>query len=121
MGASARPSLVVRGPSYRAQQDECRSAGHSPTLGGIGCPDKDGISTGPREPSCRRRPPREQAGSTERALQSWLRRGKQSLEGVPQWPDALVVRWNFPRIALMYEMRNWQPTPIEAETEAAAV
>ena len=38
---------------------------------------------------------------------------------MPKWPDALVVRWNYPRTTLMYETRNWQPTPIEAEAEAA--
>ena len=47
--------------------------------------------------------------------------GKHFFEDAQQWPDTLVVTWDYPGATLMYEMRNWQPTPIEGEAEGAAV
>ena len=47
--------------------------------------------------------------------------GKYFFEDAQQWPDTLVVTWDYPGATLMYEMRNWHPTPIEGEAEGAAV
>ncbi len=47
--------------------------------------------------------------------------GKHFFDDAQQWPDTLVVTWDYPGATLMYEMRNWQPTPIEGEAEGAAV
>lgn len=47
--------------------------------------------------------------------------GKHFFDDAQQWPDTLVVTWDYPGATLMYEMRNWQPTPIEGEAEGAAI
>ncbi len=47
--------------------------------------------------------------------------GKHFFDDAQQWPDTLVVTWDYPEATLMYEMRNWQPTPMEGEAEGAAV
>ncbi len=47
--------------------------------------------------------------------------GKFFFDDAQQWPDTLVVTWDYPGATLMYEMRNWQPTPLEGEAEGAAV
>lgn len=47
--------------------------------------------------------------------------GKFFFDDAQQWPDTLVVTWDYPGATLMYEMRNWQPTPMEGEAEGAAV
>lgn len=47
--------------------------------------------------------------------------GKFFFDDAQQWPDTLVVTWDYPGATLMYEMRNWQPTTMEGEAEGAAV
>ena len=47
--------------------------------------------------------------------------GKFFFDDAQQWPDTLIVTWDYPGATLMYEMRNWQPTPIEGEAEGSAV
>ena len=47
--------------------------------------------------------------------------GKFFFDDAQQWPDTLVVTYDYPGATLMYEMRNWQPTPIEGEAEGAAI
>ena len=47
--------------------------------------------------------------------------GKFFFDDAQQWPDTLVVTWDYPGATLMYEMRNWQPTPMDGEAEGAAV
>jgi len=47
--------------------------------------------------------------------------GKLFFDDAQQWPDTLVVTWDYPGAMLTYEMRNWQPTPMEGEAEGAAV
>ncbi len=47
--------------------------------------------------------------------------GKFFFDDAQQWPDTLVVTWDYPGATLMYEMRNWQPTPMEGHAEGAAV
>lgn len=47
--------------------------------------------------------------------------GKFFYDDAQQWPDTLVVTWDYPGATLMYEMRNWQPTTMEGEAEGAAV
>lgn len=47
--------------------------------------------------------------------------GKFLFDDAQQWPDTLVVTWDYPGATLMYEMRNWQPNAIEGEAEGAAV
>lgn len=47
--------------------------------------------------------------------------GKFFFDDAQEWPDTLVVTWDYPGATLMYEMRNWQPTPLHGEAEGAAV
>lgn len=47
--------------------------------------------------------------------------GKLFFDDAQEWPDTLVVTWDYPGATLMYEMRNWQPNPIDGEAEGAAV
>lgn len=47
--------------------------------------------------------------------------GKFFFDDAQEWPDTLVVTWDYPGATLMYEMRNWQPTAMEGEAEGAAV
>ena len=47
--------------------------------------------------------------------------GKFFFDDAQQWPDTLVVTWDYPGATLMYEMRNWQPAPMDGEAEGAAV
>ncbi len=47
--------------------------------------------------------------------------GKFFFDDAQQWPDTLVVTWDYPGATLMYEMRNWQPTTMDGEAEGAAV
>ena len=47
--------------------------------------------------------------------------GKFFFDDAQEWPDTLVVTWDYPGATLMYEMRNWQPTPMEGESEGAAI
>ncbi len=43
--------------------------------------------------------------------------GKFFFDDAQEWPDTLVVTWDYPGATLMYEMRNWQPTPLDGEAE----
>ena len=47
--------------------------------------------------------------------------GKLFFDDAQEWPDTLVVTWDYPGATLMYEMRNWQPNRIDGEAEGAAV
>ena len=47
--------------------------------------------------------------------------GKFFFDDAQEWPDTLVVTWDYPGATLMYEMRNWQPTSMDGEAEGAAV
>jgi predicted dehydrogenase len=47
--------------------------------------------------------------------------GKFFYDDAQEWPDTLIVTWDYPGATLMYEMRNWQPTTMEGEAEGAAV
>jgi predicted dehydrogenase len=47
--------------------------------------------------------------------------GKFFFDDAQEWPDTLIVTYDYPGATLMYEMRNWQPTPIEGEAEGAAI
>ena len=47
--------------------------------------------------------------------------GKFFFDDAQQWPDTLVVTWDYPGATLMYEMRNWQPARMDGEAEGAAV
>ena len=47
--------------------------------------------------------------------------GKLFFDDAQEWPDTLVVTWDYPGATLMYELRNWQPAPMEGEAEGAAV
>lgn len=47
--------------------------------------------------------------------------GKFFFDDAQQWPDTLVVSWEYPGALLMYEMRIWSKPPIEGEAEGAAV
>ncbi len=61
-----------------------------------------------------------------RTLPSWptavaASGGKHFFDDAQEWPDTLVVTWDYPAATLMYEMRNWQPTTMDGEAEGAAV
>lgn len=47
--------------------------------------------------------------------------GKLFFDDAQEWPDTLVVTWDYPGATLMYEMRNWQPAPMNGEAEGSAV
>jgi predicted dehydrogenase len=47
--------------------------------------------------------------------------GKFFFDDAQEWPDTLVVTWDYPGATLMYEMRIWTPTPMEGEEEGAAI
>ncbi len=47
--------------------------------------------------------------------------GKFYFDDVQQWPDTLVVTWDYPGAILMYEMRIWSPNRFEGEEEGAIV
>jgi hypothetical protein len=44
--------------------------------------------------------------------------GKYFFDDAQEWPDTLVVTYDYPGATLMYV---WQPTPIEGEAEGAAI
>jgi len=47
--------------------------------------------------------------------------GKFFFDDAQEWPDTMIVTWDYPGATLMYELRNWQPTPMEGESEGAAI
>ena len=47
--------------------------------------------------------------------------GKYFFDDAQEWPDTLVITYDYPGATLMYEMRIWQPTTIEGESEGAAI
>lgn len=47
--------------------------------------------------------------------------GKYYFDDDQQWPDTLMVTYDYPGCVLTYEMRIWSPYPLEGEREGAAV
>jgi len=47
--------------------------------------------------------------------------GKHYFDDAQEWPDTLLVTWDYPGATLVYEMRIWSPYPLEGESEGAAV
>ena len=47
--------------------------------------------------------------------------GKHYFDDAQEWPDTLLVTWEYPGATLLYEMRTWSPYPMEGEAEGAAV
>jgi predicted dehydrogenase len=47
--------------------------------------------------------------------------GKYFFDDAQEWPDTLIVNWDYPGATLMYEMRLWSRPPLEGFAEGAAV
>lgn len=47
--------------------------------------------------------------------------GKLFFDDAQQWPDTLVVTWEYPQAVLMYEMRSWSKPPFAGKGEGAAI
>ena len=47
--------------------------------------------------------------------------GKYYFDDDQEWPDTLMVVYDYPGYVLYYEMRIWSPYPLEGESEGAAV
>ena len=47
--------------------------------------------------------------------------GKYYFDDAQEWPDTLVVSYDYPGYVLTYEMRIWSPYPYYGESEGAAV
>ncbi len=47
--------------------------------------------------------------------------GKYYFDDAQEWPDTLLVNYDYPGAVLTYEMRIWSPYPLEGESEGAAV
>jgi predicted dehydrogenase len=47
--------------------------------------------------------------------------GKHYFDDAQEWPDTLLVTWEYPGAILVYEMRIWSPYPMEGEEEGAIV
>jgi predicted dehydrogenase len=47
--------------------------------------------------------------------------GKYYFEDAQEWPDTMLVTYDYPGRLLSYEMRVWAPYPIDGEDEGAAV
>jgi predicted dehydrogenase len=47
--------------------------------------------------------------------------GKFFFDDAQEWPDTLLVTWDYPGALLTYEMRIWSKPPLEGESEGAAV
>ncbi|MHC4405789.1 MAG: Gfo/Idh/MocA family protein [Planctomycetota bacterium] len=47
--------------------------------------------------------------------------GKCYFDDDQQWPDTLMVTYDYPGCVLTYELRIWSPYPLEGEREGAAV
>ncbi len=47
--------------------------------------------------------------------------GKYYFDDDQQWPDTMMVTYDYPGAILTYEMRVWSPYPLEGESEGSAV
>jgi predicted dehydrogenase len=47
--------------------------------------------------------------------------GKLYFDDAQEWPDTMMVTYNYPGRMLVYEMRIWTPTRIDGEAEGAAI
>lgn len=47
--------------------------------------------------------------------------GKYYFDDAQEWPDTLMVTYDYPGYVLTYEMRIWSPYPFEGESEGAAL
>jgi predicted dehydrogenase len=47
--------------------------------------------------------------------------GKLFFDDSQEWPDTLLVTWEYPSALLTYEMRVWTPNAMEGEEEGAAI
>ena len=47
--------------------------------------------------------------------------GKYFFDDAQEWPDTLIVTWDYPGATLMYEMRLWSRPPLEGYAEGAAI
>jgi hypothetical protein len=47
--------------------------------------------------------------------------GKLFFDDSQEWPDTLLVTWEYPSALLTYEMRVWTPNALEGEEEGAAI
>jgi predicted dehydrogenase len=47
--------------------------------------------------------------------------GKYYFDDDQEWPDTLLVSYDYPGAVLTYEMRIWSPYPLEGESEGSAV
>jgi len=47
--------------------------------------------------------------------------GKYYFDDAQEWPDTLIVSYDYPGCVLTYEMRIWSPYPLHEESEGAAV
>ena len=47
--------------------------------------------------------------------------GKYYFDDAQEWPDTLMVTYDYPGYILTYEMRVWTPYPLHGESEGAAV
>ncbi|MBN8627902.1 MAG: Gfo/Idh/MocA family oxidoreductase [Planctomycetes bacterium] len=47
--------------------------------------------------------------------------GKYYFDDAQEWPDTMLVTYDYPGRLLTYEMRVWAPYPIEGEPEGAAI
>ncbi|MBL9093026.1 MAG: Gfo/Idh/MocA family oxidoreductase [Planctomycetaceae bacterium] len=47
--------------------------------------------------------------------------GKYYFDDAQEWPDTMLVTYDFPGRILTYEMRVWAPYPLEGEGEGAAI
>ncbi|MCL4191644.1 MAG: Gfo/Idh/MocA family oxidoreductase [Thermoguttaceae bacterium] len=47
--------------------------------------------------------------------------GKYYFDDDQEWPDTLMVSYDYPGYVVTYEMRIWSPYPMEGESEGAAV
>ncbi len=47
--------------------------------------------------------------------------GKYYFDDAQEWPDTLMVTYEYPGCVLTYEMRLWSPYPLEGEAEGAAI
>lgn len=47
--------------------------------------------------------------------------GKYYFDDAQEWPDTLIVTYDYPGATLMYEMRIWSQPPLEGHAEGAAI
>ena len=51
----------------------------------------------------------------------WAAGGKHYFDDAQEWPDTLMVTYQYPDCVLTYEMRIWSPYPLDGESEGAAI